>query len=103
MKSETFRFQLGSFSCTAIQDDAPIYPIGMFLTNVAQERYESQLLERGEDAQSTELPYTCLLINTGRERVLIDTGVGVDSARPAHGRLLPLLRVEGVEPHEIST
>jgi glyoxylase-like metal-dependent hydrolase (beta-lactamase superfamily II) len=103
MKSETFRFQLGSFSCVAIQDVAPIYPIGMFLTNVAKERYEPQLLERGEDAQSTEIPYTCLLINTGRERVLVDTGIGVDSAWPARGRLLPLLRAEGIEPHEIST
>jgi glyoxylase-like metal-dependent hydrolase (beta-lactamase superfamily II) len=103
MKSDTFRFQLGRFSCIAIQDDAPIYPIGMFLTNVAKEQYEPQLLERSEDAQSTELPYTCLLINTGREWVLVDTGVGVDSARPAQGRLLPLLRAEGIEPHEIST
>ena len=103
MKSETFRFQVGSFSCIAIQDDAPTYPIGMFLTNVAKEQYEPQLLERGEDAQYTEIPYTCLLINSGRERLLVDTGVGVDSARPAQGRLLPQLRAEGIEPHEIST
>ena len=103
MKSEIFRFQVGSFSCIAIQDDAPIYPIGMFLTNVAKEQYEPQLLERGEDAQYTEIPYTCLLINTGRERLLVDTGVGVDSARPAQGRLLSLLHAEGIAPHEIST
>jgi hypothetical protein len=85
MKSETFRFQVGSFSCIAIQDDAPVYPIGMFLTNVVKEQYEPQLIERGESAQYTEIPYTCLLINTGRERLLVDTGVGVDSARPAQG------------------
>jgi glyoxylase-like metal-dependent hydrolase (beta-lactamase superfamily II) len=103
MKSETFRFQVGSFSCMAIQDDAPIYPIGMFLTNVAKEIYEPELLHRGEDPQSIDLPYTCLFIDTGRERLLVDTGVGVDSARPAQGRLLPLLRAEGIEPHEIST
>jgi glyoxylase-like metal-dependent hydrolase (beta-lactamase superfamily II) len=103
MKSEIFRFQVGRFSCIAIQDDAPRYPIGMFLTNLAKEQYEPGLLQRGEDSQSVELPYTCLFINTGRERLLVDTGMGVDSARPTSGRLLSLLRAEGIEPREIGT
>ena len=103
MKSETFRFQLGSFSYIAIKDDAPRYPIGMFLTNLAKERYEPGLLQCGEDPQQIELPYTCLLIDTGRDRVLVDTGLGVDSSKPNQGKLLPLLRAEGIEPHEIGT
>jgi glyoxylase-like metal-dependent hydrolase (beta-lactamase superfamily II) len=103
MKSETFRFRVGSFSCIAIQDDAPRYPIGMFLTNLAKERYEPELLQRGEDPQQIELPYTCLFISTERERLLVDTGIGVDSSSPTKGRLLPLLRAEGIEPHEIGT
>jgi glyoxylase-like metal-dependent hydrolase (beta-lactamase superfamily II) len=103
MMSETFRFQVGSFSCIAIQDDAPRYPIGMFLTNLAKEQYEPWLRERGEDPQQTALPYTCLFINTGRDRVLVDTGIGADSLRPTRGRLLPLLRAAGIEPHEIGT
>jgi len=98
MKSETFRFQVGSFSCIAIQDDAPPYPVGMFLTNLAKERYEPVLLQRGEDPQYIDLPYTCLFINTGRERLLVDTGIG-----PTQGKLLPLLRAAGIEPHEIGT
>ena len=103
MKSETFRFRVGSISCIVIQDDAPRYPIGMFLTNLAKERYEPGLLQQGEDPQYIDLPYTCLFINTGRERLLVDTGMGVDSSRPAQGRLLPLLRAEGIEPREIGT
>jgi glyoxylase-like metal-dependent hydrolase (beta-lactamase superfamily II) len=103
MKSETFRFQVGSFSCIAIEDDAPRYPLGMFLTNLAKERYEPALLQRGEDRQYIDLPYTCLFINTGRERVLVDTGIGTDTLRPTQGKLLPLLRAEGIEPHEIDT
>ena len=86
MKSETFRFQLGSFSCLAIMDDAPRYPIGMFLTNLAKEVYEPLLRQRGQDAQEIDLPYICLFIDTGSERVLVDTGMG--------GKLLPLLRAE---------
>jgi glyoxylase-like metal-dependent hydrolase (beta-lactamase superfamily II) len=103
MKSETFRFQVGGFSCIAIQDDAPLYPIGMFLTNLAREQYEPGLLQRGEDPQNVELPYTCLFINTGRERLLVDTGIGVNTLNPKQGRLLPLLRAEGIEPHQIGT
>jgi glyoxylase-like metal-dependent hydrolase (beta-lactamase superfamily II) len=103
MKPETFRFQVGSFSCIAIQDDAPRYPIGMFLTNLAKESYEPALLQRGEDPQHINLPYTCLFISNGRERLLVDTGIGSDSLNPNQGRLLPLLRAEGIEPHEIGT
>jgi glyoxylase-like metal-dependent hydrolase (beta-lactamase superfamily II) len=98
MQSETFRFQVGSLSCIAIQDDAPRYPIGMFLTNLPKEQYQPGLLQRGDDPEYVEIPYTCLFINTGRERLLVDTGSG-----PSKGRLLPLLRAEGIEPLEIGT
>jgi glyoxylase-like metal-dependent hydrolase (beta-lactamase superfamily II) len=103
MKSETFRFQLGTFSCLAIMDDRPRYPIGMFLTNLAREQYEPVLRQRGEDAQQIDLPYICLFIDTGRERVLVDTGIGVDGTGPGAGKLLPLLRAEGIQPQEIGT
>jgi hypothetical protein len=39
MKSGTFHFQVGSFSCIAIEDAAPLYPLGMFLTNLAKEQH----------------------------------------------------------------
>jgi glyoxylase-like metal-dependent hydrolase (beta-lactamase superfamily II) len=103
MTPETFRFQVGSLSCIAIRDDAPRYPLAMFLTNLARERYEPDLLQRGEDSQYIDLPYTCLVILNGRERILVDTGIGVDRQAPTPGRLLPLLRAEGIEPHEIGT
>jgi glyoxylase-like metal-dependent hydrolase (beta-lactamase superfamily II) len=103
MKPQTYRFQMGRFSCIAIQDASPPYPVGMFLTNLAKEQYEPWLRQRGEDPQQIELPYTCLLIDTGRELVLVDTGIGVDSSQPNQGKLLPLLRTEGIEPHAIGT
>ena len=95
MKSETFRFQVGNFSCIAIMDDRPRYPVGMFLTNLPKEQYEPLLRQRGEDTEEIDLPYICLFINTGRERLLVDTGTG--------GKLLPLLRAEGILPQEIGT
>ena len=101
--SETFRFTLGTFSCLAIQDDAVRYPIGMFLTNLAKDLYEPLLRERGQDTQEIELPYTCLFIDTGLRRLLVDTGIGVYGSGPTPGKLLPLLRTQGIKPEEIDT
>jgi glyoxylase-like metal-dependent hydrolase (beta-lactamase superfamily II) len=99
----TFRFQLGRLSCLAIMDNRPSYPVGMFLTNLPEGRYESLLHEQGHDTEDVALPYTCLLIDTGRERVLVDTGIGPAGVGPGPGRLVDLLRAEGMGPQEIST
>jgi glyoxylase-like metal-dependent hydrolase (beta-lactamase superfamily II) len=103
MNSDTLHFQLGDFSCIAIKDAAACYPIAMFLTNLAKDRYEPELLQRGEDPLQFEIPYTCLLIDTGRERVLVDTGMGADYSGPGGGKVLSLLRREGIDPREIGT
>ena len=103
MNFETFRFHVGGFSCMAIRDAANRYPLGMFLTNLPKERYELLFRQRGEDPEEVELPYTCLVIETGGERLLIDTGMGSNSFIPGKGKLLVHLRAEGTPPEEIDT
>ena len=44
-------------------------------------------------------PYPSLVIDTGRERVLVDTGAG--NLAPTTGQLLPDLRAAGIEPESI--
>jgi len=97
---ETVRFEVGRFSCLALKDGGARYPVAMFLTNIDRERYEPWLRERGQDPECVDVPYLCLVIDAGSERVLVDTGTGV--ARGGGG-LLPLLRREGIEPHTIGT
>jgi glyoxylase-like metal-dependent hydrolase (beta-lactamase superfamily II) len=101
MHSETFRFQVGDFECMAIQDGLARYPAGMFFTNLQKEQYEPALCQRGQSAEEMTLPYICLLIHTGRECVLVDTGAGRHATQT--GKLLQLLRAEGIEPREIHT
>jgi glyoxylase-like metal-dependent hydrolase (beta-lactamase superfamily II) len=101
MNFDTFRFRLGNFSCMAIKDAAARYPAAMFLTNLDRDQYEPELRRRGQDPEQIELPYTCLYIDTGLERLLVDTGKGVDGPEP--GNLLLLLQEEGIEPHQIET
>ena len=99
----TFRFALGACSCLVLQDTAVRYPSAMFFTNLDKDVYEPRLRENGHGAQELELPYTCLLIDTSRHRVLLDTGVGAFALGPTPGKLVALLRDQGVDPGDIDT
>ena len=101
MNSNPFHFQVGNFACTVFLDGMVPYPPAMFFTNLRKEEYESLLSQRGQGSKEIEVPYTCLFINTGRERVLVDTGAG--NLSPTAGNLLPQLRSDGIEPGEIDT
>jgi glyoxylase-like metal-dependent hydrolase (beta-lactamase superfamily II) len=98
--ADTYRFRVGNFSCLAIQDANVRYPLGMFLMNLPRDRYEQRLRERGENPDEIDLPYTSWLVDTERERVLVDTGVGPDG--PVPGQLLHQLRAEGISPDDIN-
>jgi glyoxylase-like metal-dependent hydrolase (beta-lactamase superfamily II) len=74
----------------------------MFLANLPRAVYEPWLVSRGEEVEYIDLPYLCLLVNTGRERILIDTGNG-RAAPETPGRLRELLRAQGLDPGSIST
>jgi glyoxylase-like metal-dependent hydrolase (beta-lactamase superfamily II) len=73
MNNQPFHFQVGAFECMLVVD-------GTF------GHYQ---------------PYWGLLINTGRQRVLVDTGAG--GLVPGTGQLIPNLRAAGVAPEEIDT
>jgi glyoxylase-like metal-dependent hydrolase (beta-lactamase superfamily II) len=98
--ADTFHFQIGRFSCLAIRDATLSYPIRLFLLNLPPERYEPWLATRGASLDTFEPPYISLLIDTGRERVLVDTGVG-EEFPPARGQLLQHLRAHGIDPGDI--
>src|SRR5438105_2225616 len=103
MTPETFRFHVGNFSCLAMQDATNQYPIGMFISNLPHEQYEPWLRGRGQSLDEFEASYICLLIDTGRERVLVDTGCGTGGFLPIQGKLLEQLRAENIERDEIGT
>ena len=84
MNGEVHRFKVGSFECIAVSDGThtyapPIFPIpGTFLfANAQREHLEQVLREHNLDLEQwTELisPYICLVVDTGKHRVLVDTG-----------------------------
>jgi len=107
MSTESFyRFKLGAFECIVVSDGFFAYPhpAQIFFVNAPQKDLARALGEHDldpEEWQEYVSPYSCLLINTGQHRVLVDTGAG-DMA-PTAGKLLPNLRAAGVAPEEIDT
>ncbi|MFQ6086094.1 MAG: MBL fold metallo-hydrolase [Candidatus Bathyarchaeia archaeon] len=106
MSNERFPFQIGTFECIVVSDGTRAYPhpAQTFFANAPKERLEQVLREHNIDPERWEqhvLPYPSLVINTGQNRVLVDTGAG--DLEPTTGRLIPNLQVEGIAPEVIDT
>ncbi len=94
------RFQIGSIECIALADGTFLYTAGMLFANAPKETAEQALRDQGTDPKAIALAYTGLLIRTGRNSVLVDTGMGVGVA-PTAGRLVESLRAAGIPPETI--
>lgn len=76
MNFGSFRFKVGTFECVSISDGNFNYPLESFFANVPKEQIEATLRQHTLPLGQITTPYTCLFINTGEHRVLIDTGAG---------------------------
>jgi glyoxylase-like metal-dependent hydrolase (beta-lactamase superfamily II) len=100
VESDSFRFRVGSIECLAVSDGTFTYPTSAFIANAPLEIFEQEL--RNHDLPSREIlsSYTCLLINTGRNQLLVDTGAGF---APTNGKLLRNLETLGIKAEDIDT
>lgn len=93
------RFRLGAFDCLIVNDGAYTVPAA-FLAGNAPPRALAQALDRPLGAAGGHTTtMNILLVDTGKQLVLIDAGFGVFS--PLTGRLIPSLRSLGVFPADI--
>ena len=100
-----YRYKVGSFECTSINDGARSFPMpDTFVTNVPK----PEALAAAEAAYMPQgmvtVPFNPQLINTGGKLVLIDTGNGVANFEPtkgAVGRTLQNLAAAGVDAKSI--
>ena len=111
MKGDVYRFQIGHFQCMAISDGTLTYapptfppPAALLFENAPKDALDavgrSQNLQ-AQDWREWTSTYTCLLINTGKELVLVDTGAG--QLAPSTGRLVKNLGSQGISPEDIDT
>jgi glyoxylase-like metal-dependent hydrolase (beta-lactamase superfamily II) len=98
---ETYRFTVGEFDLVSLNDGYHDYEVGAFFANVPQDRVEEALRSRGLPTDRIASPYACLYVNTGQNRVLIDTGLG--GWLPTTGRLPAALRSAAISATDIDT
>ena len=111
MNRHVYRFKVGSFECMAVSDGAHTYapptfppPAALLFINAPGEHLARVL--RDHNLNPTEwvewtCPYICLLVDTGGDLVLVDTGA--DGLGPNTGRLVENLHAVGITPGDIST
>lgn len=100
MSIQSFRFKVGTIECIAISDGTFTYPAGAFVANVPVESFDAELREHNLPQNEVISPYTCLLIDTGTHKLLVDTGAGF---APTNGKLFENLAAEGVAADTIDT
>ena len=95
-----YHFNVGSYKCIAIRDDSEEFPLTDITADVPVEEVARAVEELGHPTAGWRVDYNHLLIVTGRERVLVDTGWG-RGTWPRKGRLLQNLQAEGIAPADI--
>ncbi|UCC17465.1 MAG: MBL fold metallo-hydrolase [Dehalococcoidales bacterium] len=100
----SYRFKIGDFQCIAVSDGSHTYtpptfpppPVFLF-SNAPKDQLDSVLREYKLDPGTWSewvSPYICLLINTGKQLVLVDTGAG--DLSPETGKLPENLKKEEI-------
>ena len=100
-----YRYKVGSFECTSINDGARSFPMpDTFVRNVPKDEAlaaaEAAYMPKG----MVTVPFNPQLINTGSKLVLIDCGNGIANFEPskgAVGRTLQNLASAGVDPKSV--
>ena len=100
-----YRYKVGSYECTSINDGARSFPMpDTFVKNVSKEEALAAADAAYMPKGMVTVPFNPQLINTGSKLILIDCGNGVAALEPtkgAAGRTLLNLAAAGVDPKSI--
>ncbi len=99
-----YPFKIGAFDALSISDGAlviePLFPsVGL---NADAKEFEALAVDHFLDARHDHFHMNHLLVNTGRNLVLVDPG-GTSALGPLMGALPANLRLAGVDPRDIDT
>ena len=97
-----FRFKLGGFEITTIADGAvPVPTVSkIFGENQNSEDVAKHMAENNLPGDKMEIGFTPVIVNTGKEIVLFDSGNGA-GRRPKAGKLLGALEGAGFKADQI--
>jgi glyoxylase-like metal-dependent hydrolase (beta-lactamase superfamily II) len=95
-EAPTHRFAIGSFECRAVRDGLHWYRSDRFFPTAPPEALNRALCEHDEaEPARMPSPLTCLVVDTGTHRLLVDTGTG--GVTPTTGKLAEHLRGAGID------
>ena len=99
---EVYRFKLGDFEITTVADGAVQLdgPHPIFGNDQAPEDVQAYAQENFLSASRMEISFTPVVVNTGSELVIFDSGNGA-ARRPNAGRLATMLSAAGYSPDQI--
>jgi glyoxylase-like metal-dependent hydrolase (beta-lactamase superfamily II) len=115
MNPAPFRIKIGEFACIALSDGLVNYPVESFFANAPRAEVEAALRQHGYRSDQIAAPYTCLFVNTGNQRVMIDIGAGnlgahanqifpgLDHTTSNTGSLVANLQAAGISPTDVDT
>lgn len=104
MKNGFLHFEIGGFRCTLIADGKHAYPAParLLFPNAPVDELAGELARHGISSENWPIwmsDYTCLLIDTGKQRILLDTGAG--DMLPDAGLLTENMRAAGITPASV--
>lgn len=92
-------FRIGDFGCYALADGSFPYPKSALFPGQSETRVAEVIGPQDAASEEMKVGYTGILVDTGKQRVLIDTGAG--PLGPETGRLPKSLRDAGFDPTRI--
>ena len=98
-----YRFELGAFECHVLNDGRTGFPRKPFFAPEGTDADVEAELERWFlPKDRVRVGFNTLLVRTGRETVLVDTGYG-SGGKPASGYTVAQLAAIGVRPEDVTT
>lgn len=103
MNQPLYFFNVGQFECLAVTDGiSPLDPqiAAALFSHAPADQLETALREHNIQMDALENHMNCLLVDTGTQCILIETGMGAGHG-PQMGQLLPNLQEAGFSPEAI--
>jgi glyoxylase-like metal-dependent hydrolase (beta-lactamase superfamily II) len=95
-----YRFKLGNFNLISISDGLLNAPAAIFAGNATPEQL-NEVLQQGFQGEMLDIDCNVLLVDTGQDKVLIDTGSGFLNGATA-GKLIANLQQAQIQPSDIT-
>jgi glyoxylase-like metal-dependent hydrolase (beta-lactamase superfamily II) len=101
MPAGSHRFPVGAIRCTVLSDGYFCYPTPWLFPDADPEQIGRALESHRLPREWVLSPFTCLLIETGRHVILVDTGAG--ESLETTGAIRARLEMEGIRPRDVDT